>query len=88
VAALQTSFSPHDSLVALRQHRWSLYDANYLLLILLALFSLCISPAPGPLEKTGAVVAFMGLLLMPATSQFFLPFLPIATWLLFFFSCR
>ncbi|KAI9743331.1 MAG: Aureobasidin resistance protein Aur1 [Claussenomyces sp. TS43310] len=88
ITALQTSFSPYQSLRALRKHKWSIYDAQFLFLIILAVFSLCITPTPGPIEKTAAVALLILLLLMPATRQFFLPFLPIGTWLLFFFSCR
>jgi hypothetical protein len=59
-----------------------------LVLIILAIFSLSISQAPGPMVKTGAAGLLMLLLLMPITRQFFLPFLPIATWLFFFFNAR
>ena len=38
--------------------------------------------------KTGAAGLLMLLLLVPITRQFFLPFLPIATWLFFFFNAR
>lgn len=38
--------------------------------------------------KTVAASILMGLLLVPITRQFFLPFLPIATWLVFFFNAR
>lgn len=47
-----------------------------------------ISQAPGPLVKTGAAALLMLALLMPITRQFFLPFLPILTWLVFFFNAR
>jgi hypothetical protein len=57
-------------------------------LIILAIFSLSISQAPGPLMKTGAAALLMLALLMPITRQFFLPALPIFTWLLFFFNAR
>jgi hypothetical protein len=59
-----------------------------LILIILAIFSLSISQAPGPLMKTGAAALLMLALLMPITRQFFLPALPIFTWLLFFFNAR
>jgi hypothetical protein len=38
--------------------------------------------------KTGAASLIMLALLMPVTRQFFLPFLPILTWLVFFFNAR
>lgn len=88
ISSVETSFSPYDTLRALRSHRWSTHDAQYLFLVILITFSLSISPSPGPLQKTAAVTGAIGLLLVPVTRQFFLPFLPIGTWLLFFFSCR
>jgi len=88
IAALQTSFNPADTIKALRAHRWSYWDGQYLILIIVAIFSLSISQAPGPILKTGAASLLMLALLMPITRQFFLPALPILTWVLFFFNAR
>jgi hypothetical protein len=88
IASIETSFRPSDTLRALRTHRWSHYDGQYLLLIIISIFSLSISQAPGPLVKTGAASLLMLALLIPVTRQFFLPVLPIFTWLLFFFNAR
>lgn len=88
IASIETSFNPKDTLRALRSHKWSVYDGQYLILIIIAIFSLSISQAPGPLMKTGAATLLMLALLMPITRQFFLPVLPIFTWLVFFFNAR
>jgi hypothetical protein len=88
ITSIETSFNPSDTIRALRNHKWSIYDGQYLVLIILAIFSLSISQAPGPMMKTGAASLLMLLLLVPITRQFFLPFLPIATWLFFFFNAR
>lgn len=88
IASIETSFNPKDTLRALRHHKWSVYDGHYLILIIVAVFSLSISQAPGPLTKTFAATMLMISLLIPITRQFFLPFLPTATWLLFFFNAR
>ncbi len=88
IASIETSFSPSDTIRALRSHRWSYYDGQYIILIILAIFSLSISQAPGPLVKTGAATLLILALLVPVTRQFFLPVLPIFTWLLFFFNAR
>jgi inositol phosphorylceramide synthase catalytic subunit len=88
VAAVQLSFSPAITLRALWAYKWSIYDCQYLVLLILGIFALSISPSPGPFLKTGAVTLLIAALLVPATSQFFFPFLPILTWLVFFFSCR
>lgn len=88
ITALETSFNPKDTLRALRHHKWSVYDGHYLILILIAIFSLSISQAPGPMMKTGAASLLILALLVPITRQFFLPVLPTLTWLLFFFNAR
>ena len=84
---LQTSYSPADTLVALRRHRWSFYDGQYLVLLILAIFSLCIIPSPGPLLKTAISTAIIAGLVLPVTRQFLLPSLAIWMWLIFFYAC-
>lgn len=88
VSSIETSLSPYDSLRLLRAHKWTFYDLQYLIPMVLIVFSLSISPTPGVLQKIAMVAGYVLLLLIPVTRQFFLPFLPIGTWLLFFFSCR
>jgi len=87
VTRLQTSFNVLESVAALRRRRWRIYDVQYLVLFGYILFSLFILPS-APLVKTGAVAVLGVLLLMPITQQFFLPSLPIWTYLLYFFSSR
>lgn len=87
VSSLDWSLSPYDSMRALRSRQWSLYDAQYLVLAFLIIFSLCVSPS-ALLLKSATVFGATIILLIPMTRQFFLPFLPIGTWLLFFFTCR
>jgi inositol phosphorylceramide synthase catalytic subunit len=88
ITSVETSFSPSLTLRKLSLHKWTVYDAQYLLLLILGIFALLISPAPGPLAKMGMVILLIAVLIIPVTSQFFFPFLPILTWLVFFFSCR
>lgn len=87
LSALQTSWQPSDTLRALRKHRWSYYDGQYLILVVLGIFSLSIIPSPGPLGKTAISTLFLTSLILPVTRQFSLPFTPIATWLVFFYAC-
>lgn len=87
LASLETSFSPADTLRSLRTHRWSFYDGQYLILIILNVFSLSIIASPGPLFKTAVSTLALLALILPITRQFFLPFLFIATWLIFFYAC-
>lgn len=88
LSALQTSWSPSDTLRALRKHRWSYYDGQYLLLAVFGIFSLSIIPSPGPLVKTAISTLFLTSLILPITRQFSLPFAPIAAWLVFFYTCK
>jgi hypothetical protein len=88
ITTLQTSFSPADTLRSLQSHRWTVYDGQYLILAILGIFSLCIIETPGALFKTVVASLLLFSLVLPITRQFFLPFLPIAAWLIFFYACR
>lgn len=88
VAALQTSFSVSQSVRALRRHKWSWFDLQYIFLASLCTASLFIIGVHAPLIKTAAALGYTLLLFMPATRQFFLPSWPIWTYLLYFFSSR
>ncbi|KAL8841338.1 MAG: hypothetical protein Q9170_000968 [Blastenia crenularia] len=86
-SSLNRSFSPADTIRSLREHRWSFYDGQYLLLTILGIFSLCIISSYGPIFKTTIATLLLISLILPITRQFFLPFLPVATWLTFFYAC-
>lgn len=87
VTELKTSLHPADTLIALRRHKWSLWDGQYLVLTVLGIFSLCMIPSPGPFVKTAVATLLLTSLILPLTCQFFLPFLPIITWLVWFYAC-
>lgn len=88
VFALHTSFSPSDTIKALHKHQWSLYDFQYFGLAILGIFCLSIMQEPSPFVKTLIASALITSLILPITSQFFLPFLPIIAWLTFWYSCK
>lgn len=88
ITNLNTSFSPADTIRALRRHRWSLYDGQYFLLAVLAIFCLSIMSFPSPLFRTFVASLLLTGLVIPVTRQFLLPFLPIAGWLVLFYSCK
>lgn len=88
ITSLQLSFNPADTLKSLRTYHWSYYDAQYLLLAVVGIFSICIIQEPGPLVKFTVATLLMIFLILPITQQFFLPFLPIAAWLVFFLACK
>ncbi|KIX92267.1 uncharacterized protein Z520_12013 [Fonsecaea multimorphosa CBS 102226] len=88
LASLKTSFSPADTLRSLQNHRWSIYDGQWLFLAIVGIFSLSIIEFPGPLVKTAVATLLLASLIFPITRQFFRPFMPIAAYLIFFYACR
>ncbi|KAI0791414.1 PAP2-domain-containing protein [Abortiporus biennis] len=87
VARLDKSLSPHDTFQRIKQHTFTLSDSIYLFHILLAAFWLIILEAPFWL-KFLIPTAFTTALIIPFTSQFFLPAIPVFSWLLTYFSSR
>lgn len=88
ITSLDTSINPADTLRSLKTHQWSHWDAQYIFLAILGIFALCVIQSPGPFVKTAVATLLMTSLLIPLTRQFFLPFLPVITWLVFFYSCQ
>ncbi|OJD25576.1 hypothetical protein ACJ73_03053 [Blastomyces percursus] len=88
ITSLNTSFSPLNTLKTLQAHRWSVYDGQYLVLLFVGIFSLCIIESPGPFAKTLVAFGLIMSLLFPISCQFFLPFLPIIAWLIYFYACQ
>lgn len=87
VVSLQKSLNPLETLSKLRNHKWRLLDLQYIILVALIVFSLCITPS-APLIKTAAVAGGLLLLTVPLTSQFFFPGLSIWAYLIYFFCSR
>lgn len=87
LTTISFSFRPQVTLDAIRTHSWQRNDLQWVLCGTLLLVAFFIAEAPF-FFKLGFITLLGGLLLVPITSQFFLPFLPVATWLIFFFSCR
>lgn len=88
ITTLRTSVNPANTLRSLRAHHWSYYDAQYLLLTMVGIFSLCVIQSPGLPARLAIAILLMTSLILPITQQFFLPFLPIAAWLIFFYGCQ
>lgn len=87
LTTISFSIRPGHTIDALRTHKWQRNDLQWVLLSGLLLFAFSIAEAP-ILFKLAFAALLSIVLLVPITSQFFLPFLPVATWLIFFFSCR
>ncbi|RHZ87757.1 hypothetical protein Glove_30g20 [Diversispora epigaea] len=71
----------------LYNHNWSIYDLQYVFLLVLGGFLFYIIENPFIL-KTVIVFIFIFGLYFRTTRTFFVPFLPIAAWLILFYSCR
>lgn len=87
ITRMQKSFNPWDGVRAIQRHRWGWLDIQYPALAGFMLFSLAIAPMP-VLVKIGIPIWAVFVCLMPATRQFFLPSMPIWTYLLYFFCSR
>lgn len=87
ITHLKMSWDPRHTLRALREHQWKATDAQYILLALIGIFSLCMIQNPGPIVKFIVASALLLSLVFPITRQFFIGFLPIGAWLFFFLAC-
>jgi hypothetical protein len=86
LASLQTSFDPFDAVKSLRQHRWTRWDLQYIMMVVLLSFSAYIIQMPGPFLKSIVGLLLCTGLVLPITRQFVLPCMPIFTWLIFFYG--
>src|SRR6266542_2225164 len=68
-------------------HSWTIYDFQYIFLLILGIFLFYIIEFPGILKLLVVFIFVIGLYL-PVPRKFVLPFLPIASWLVLFYSCR
>lgn len=88
VGRMDKSLNPKDTIVRLQNYQ---FKATEILLytIQIALAGLWISLWPAPIfVKLGLPSVYVLTLLLPFTSQFFVPATPIFSWLLMFFSNR
>ncbi|KII84796.1 hypothetical protein PLICRDRAFT_45603 [Plicaturopsis crispa FD-325 SS-3] len=88
VGRLDKSFKPSDTIERLAKHKWVWSDSIYIFHILLATFWITIMEDPGFPLKLGIPILYTIALLVPFTSQFFLPASPIFAWVLTFYSSR
>lgn len=88
VGRLDKSFSPSVNLNRLRKHTFTASDTIYLFHIALATFWLTIMEVPGFPLKLVIPMLYTIALLIPFTSQFFIPATPVFAWLLTFYTSR
>ncbi|OSX63006.1 hypothetical protein POSPLADRAFT_1074324 [Postia placenta MAD-698-R-SB12] len=88
VGRLDKSLSPRDTISRLRQHSFTFSDSIYLFHLALATFWITIMQVPGFPLKLMIPVLYAIALLIPLTSQFFIPATPVFAWLLTFYTSR
>ena len=88
VGRMDKSLNPRDILWRLQNHSFALSDLVYLFHILNSVFWLVIMSVPGFPLKLFIPVLHIGLLIVPLTSQIFLPALPVTTYLITFYSSQ
>ncbi|KAJ8454208.1 hypothetical protein ONZ51_g13164 [Trametes cubensis] len=88
VGRLDKSLSPSDTLNRLKQHKWTFSDSIYIFHIALATFWITIMQVPSFPLKLLIPILYAIALLIPFTSQFFVPAGPIFLYLLSFFSSK
>jgi inositol phosphorylceramide synthase catalytic subunit len=88
VCRMDKSLNPKDTLHRLQKHSFALHDLVYLIHILNSAFWLVIMRVPGFPIKLLIPVLHIALLIVPLTSQIFLPALPVSTYLMTFYSSQ
>ncbi|KAI0262121.1 hypothetical protein BC834DRAFT_845281 [Gloeopeniophorella convolvens] len=88
VGRMDKSLDPRDTLRRLEKHTFTWSDSVYLIHVVNSVFWLVIMRVPGFPLKLLIPILHIGLLLVPFTSQFFLPALPITTYLMTFYSSQ
>lgn len=86
VGRLDKSLSPSQTLARLRKHKWRLSDSVYIFHFFLASFWLTLMTVPPFPYKLLIPIIYTVAMLIPLTSQFFLPATPVFSWLLTFYS--
>ena len=85
---LETSFSPSVTLKRLHAHQWQRSDLIYVLHVVNALFWTALMQAPQFPFKLLIPALWVIALLVPLTSQFFLPATPVFSWIITYYSSR
>ena len=88
VARLDKSLSPRDTLQKLRQYEFTLSDTVYIFHIINATFWLTVMQTPAFPFKLLIPILYIIALIIPFTSQFFVPATPVFAWLLTYYSAR
>ncbi|ANB13631.1 inositol phosphorylceramide synthase [Sugiyamaella lignohabitans] len=85
---LETSLDPRVTFNRLKNHKWTRGDLQYIPMAVVMLFCFIIDSDPPLFFRLSIALLLTIAVIIPATSQFWFPFLPIGTWLVLFYSCR
>ncbi|KAJ7280238.1 hypothetical protein C8J57DRAFT_1124853 [Mycena rebaudengoi] len=88
VGRLDKSLSPRDTINRLRRHTFTWSDSIYIFHLASAAFWLFLMQVPGYPHKLLIPLLFSVALLIPLTSQFFIPAIPVFAWLLMYYTSR
>ncbi|KAJ6632567.1 hypothetical protein B0H10DRAFT_2172302 [Mycena sp. CBHHK59/15] len=88
VGRLDKSLSPRDTISRLRRHTFTWSDSIYIFHLASVAFWLPLMQVPAYPVKLVIPLLFSVALLVPFTSQFFLPASPVFAWLLMYYTSR
>ncbi|KAK9369752.1 hypothetical protein V1509DRAFT_433592 [Lipomyces kononenkoae] len=85
---IETSFNIFLTIARIKAHKLQATDLQYVFLFFVGVFCFFVVEEPSLVFKILISIALLTALLIPVTSQFFFPFLPIAAYLFLFYSSR
>jgi hypothetical protein len=87
-STLDTSLNPRETLFRLSQHPFTIRDSIWLFHIALATFWIAIMEVPPFPYKLLIPIIYTIALLIPLTSQFFVPASPVFAWVITYYTSR
>lgn len=88
VSELDTSFSIAENIAKLQAHKWRREDLVWVIYISNAIFWISLLKMPPFPYKLAIPALYTLAVLIPFTSQFFIPATPVLSWVLCFFASR
>lgn len=85
---LETSWDIRKTVRQLKSHSYKWGDIQYLLLFVILVFSFSVTQDPAPFVRFLLAIVLLLAVTVPILKTFWLPFMPIGTWLILYFSCQ
>lgn len=85
---LETSWDIRKTIRKLQKHEWQKSDIFHIIEVLILIFCFSVIRNPPLLGRLFIGGLLLLAVLIPITSQFFLPALPIFSWLILFYTCQ